>query len=381
MRYARLLLAAAALTLVSAGLNVVLGPDGEPTSLIRDVVMAIDKLAAGYAALNGKVDAMRADQSTLHDKVDAMRADQSTQQSQLAAQSTQLAAQSTQLAELRADQSTLHDKVDAMRADQSTQQSQLAAQSTQLAAQSTQLAELLDSAPTPRSAALVSACAATSTWLVTIVDANGCIRVCTAFAYEPARGAAVTFLSAGHCYSNASIGLGHRVTLERLSDARKLSCIIASFNVSAHSDDAILDCPDGSDIPGLSAAPPGRAVLSLPVAAAGFLLDAFSQRRVPLSRYALTTMLARIGDVAGQGVCLQAAASPLGPSCDGTPQASLLTEAAGFVDRAFSDGMSGGPLLDMQCRVIGITSARGCYTGIFVNLSGVDARLAAARAR
>ena len=339
MRYARLLLAAAALTLVSAGLNVVLGPDGEPTSLIRDVVMAIDKLAAGYAALNGKVDAMRADQSTLHDKVDAMRADQSTQQSQLAAQSTQLAAQSTQLA------------------------------------------ELLDSAPTPRSAALVSACAATSTWLVTIVDANGCIRVCTAFAYEPARGAAVTFLSAGHCYSNASIGLGHRVTLERLSDARKLSCIIASFNVSAHSDDAILDCPDGSDIPGLSAAPPGRAVLSLPVAAAGFLLDAFSQRRVPLSRYALTTMLARIGDVAGQGVCLQAAASPLGPSCDGTPQASLLTEAAGFVDRAFSDGMSGGPLLDMQCRVIGITSARGCYTGIFVNLSGVDARLAAARAR
>jgi len=43
--------------------------------------------------------------------------------------------------------------------------------------------------------------------------------------------------------------------------------------------------------------------------------------------------------------------------------------------------MSGGPLLDMQCRVVGSTSARGCSPGVFANRSGVDARLRLAAAR
>ena len=123
---------------------------------------------------------------------------------------------------------------------------------------------------------------------------------------------------------------------------------------------------------GLRPAPQGVAVLSLPVAVAGFFLDNLSQRRVPKSLYAFSTMLARIGDAAGPS-CGEGST----PLACGVGQPSLLVEAAGFVDRAVSTGMSGGPLLDMSCRVIGITSARGCYSGVFVNLSGVDARLAA----
>jgi hypothetical protein len=54
---------------------------------------------------------------------------------------------------------------------------------------------------------------------------------------------------------------------------------------------------------------------------------------------------------------------------------SILRVAGGFMDRPLTPGMSGGPLMVMQGFVVGISSARGCNSGIFVNLSGVDARL------
>jgi len=232
---------------------------------------------------------------------------------------------------------------------------------------------------TRRAAARVSECAAASTWLVTIVDASParCTSVCTAFAYEPAPGAPVAFVSAGHCFDGAFVGVGHAVVLERAGDGRSLNCTVASLSTSALADDAILDCPGAAGVAGLRPARPGRAVVGLPVAAVGFFLDSLSPRRVARSEYALTTMLARVGDAAGEGGVYAAApaAGEVPASCNAT-RWSALEQAAGFIDRAVAHGMSGGPLLDMSCGIVGITSARSCGAGVFVGLGGVDARLA-----
>ena len=235
---------------------------------------------------------------------------------------------------------------------------------------STDVAELLDAAPTPRAAALVAAVASETTWLATYVIEK-CVHVCSAFAYTRYPGAATAFVSAGHCYDRGGVGL--EVTLERPLDARVLLCTVASIAYSDHADDAILDCPGANGLVGLLPAPPNRSILSLPVAAAGFLLDNLSPRRVPESKYALTTMLARVGDAAGSSTCSHTVDE--GNSSCSEKRPSILCVAGGFMDRPLTPGMSGGPLMVMQGFVVGISSARGCNSGIFVNLSGVDARL------
>lgn len=241
---------------------------------------------------------------------------------------------------------------------------------TVVAGHSLLLAELLDAAPTPRAAALVAAVASETTWLATYVIEK-CVHVCSAFAYTRYPGAATAFVSSGHCYDRGGVGL--EVTLERPLDARVLRCTVASIAYSDHADDAILDCPGANGLVGLLPAPPYRAVLSLPVAAAGFLLDFMSPRRVPKSKYALTTMLARIGDAAGPSTCSHMVDE--GNSSCSEGRTSILRVAGGFMDRPLTPGMSGGPLMVMQGFVVGISSARGCNNGIFVNLLGVDARL------
>lgn len=215
---------------------------------------------------------------------------------------------------------------------------------------------------------------------MTIVDAlpSRCIEVCTAFSYEATPGAPAVFVSAGHCFDGPFRGRGHAVVLERLGDALKLNCTVAYLDFSELADDAILDCPGAVGVVGLRPAPPGRAVLSLPVAAAGFLLDGYSSHRITSSQYALVTLLARVGNAAGSlSECAAAGAeSKATASCNSTRRSSPLQRGvAGFLDRAVAHGMSGGPVLDMQCRVVGITSAHTCGAGIFVGLSGVNTQV------
>ena len=53
--------------------------------------------------------------------------------------------------------------------------------------------------------------------------------------------------------------------------------------------------------------------------------------------------------------------------------------ATGFVDGLVTRGMSGGPLLDLRCGVVGVLHGKGCESSIFMGLDAVDAYLAQKR--
>jgi hypothetical protein len=385
------------------------GPSGAaPDAATRELLGVLN---AGFAAFSGRLDIFSGRLDILSDRFDhldqnftgrldrldqnfdrlaqnfaAHRADTARLATQIAVFANATAAQLSAHSAILARHSALLEGHSALLEGHSAL---LEGHSALLEGHSALLADLLDATPTPRAAARVSACAGASTWLVSIVDTSPshCISVCTAFSYERAPGAPVAFISAGHCFEDAFVGVGHAVKLERVGDGISLNCTVSSLVSSSVADDAILDCPGAAGVTGLRPAQPGRAALSLPVAAIGFFPDNLSLRRVAGSTFALTTMLARISDAAGPGV--QCAAAPAAgeeaaPAAGDeaaqcvAPRLSKLVGAAGFIDRAVVGGMSGGPMLDMDCGVVGIVSARTCGAGLFVELSGVDARLARA---
>ena len=49
--------------------------------------------------------------------------------------------------------------------------------------------------------------------------------------------------------------------------------------------------------------------------------------------------------------------------------------ATGFVDGLVTRGMSGGPLLDLRCGVVGVLHGTGCESSIFMGFDAVDAYL------
>jgi hypothetical protein len=234
---------------------------------------------------------------------------------------------------------------------------------------SEQLSELLSSTHTPRSAAAVDACARSSVLhLAYPVLNNEPDGLCSAFAYQPNSSKDPVIVSAAHCFIN----LNGSITLKRLGDVIGWQCSVA-FTTKSPLDAAVLLCPGIGSVPGLVPAAVATR-LSQRVVIAGFAPDAFTGETLhhqPGSDIALHVDFARIVSVAGPrtkrdgSVCVSSAAPIHWP---------VKTQI--YASRRVTPGQSGGPLLDLQCGVVGISHGQSCDAGVFVSLAPVDAYIA-----
>ena len=254
------------------------------------------------------------------------------------------------------------------------------------------LQELLSSTLTPRSADLVDACARKSVFLVTFSSSNGgdlnengsnLIRHCSAFSYKPFPSRDAVIVTASHCFFpvfNKTSFLNKTpfvVFLSILDQHVRHECSVLDFRGSP--DDAtILSCPTLINIPGLLSSNDTR--LSQLVAITGFAADTYNTSTTFVNShhihndntdspsFALNVDFSRIVSIAGPPHKLQD-----GSVCvSSADEMTWPVHPSGFVDRRVTQGLSGGPILDLTCGVIGIAHGRSCNAGVFMNLLGVD---------
>jgi len=231
------------------------------------------------------------------------------------------------------------------------------------------VAELLSASQTPRSATRVSGCAKVSTRLVSFPDSP----LCSAFAYNSSRTDAVVFVTAAHCLKGLSAG--GTVALLGVGSAAPLSCTRAAGLSDPALDVAVLDCEGAVPVLGLAPSTRFAGGLSQILAIAGFAKDAYANAtdfHVRENMIALNVNFARTVGVAGPGVD-----DGICTSSDEDGRASA--KPLGFLDHRVTPGMSGGPILDMECGVVGIANGRSCGAGTYVSLAPVDAFLSARR--
>jgi chaperonin cofactor prefoldin len=238
------------------------------------------------------------------------------------------------------------------------------------------LQELLSSTLTSRSVDLVNACARKSVFLVTFSSTNGgdlnengsnLIRHCSAFSYKPFPSRDAVIVTSSHCFSsvyNKTSFLNKTpfvVFLSILDQHVRHECSVLDFRGSP--DDAtILSCPTLINIPGLSSSKKAR--LSQLVAITGFAR--YDNSDSPF--LALNVDFSRIVSIAGPRFKLQD-----GSVCVSSDDEMIWpVHPSGFVDSRVAHGISGGPILDLKCGVIGIALGRTCSRGSYTNLSGVD---------
>ena len=256
-----------------------------------------------------------------------------------------------------------------------------AAVDARFAAVDARLGELVESTVTVSAAMRVDACARSNVWhFVYVVNEtlpNGSVelreRSCSAFAFAPAVGAATAVVTANHC--TASLRLpGSRVSLEGVGGLPNVTCTLDINFAPEKNDAAVLLCPGASAVAGLapSATADAHLRLNLPVGVTGFAVDAYadSQRHLTgLRKFALNVDFAHIVGVVGPAIdgsgalCKSSGASRADCSAGAPP--------LGYVDRRVTPGMSGGPVLDMACGIVGIACGRSCAAGAFASLEGV----------
>ena len=230
------------------------------------------------------------------------------------------------------------------------------------------LFELLSSTQTPRSAAHVDACAQRSVLHIEYPLQNKTHPgICSAFAYRHDPNKTVKIVTAAHCF--AEFVPGADITLLHLGDSIRRTCIIMQVFLSPL-DAAVLSCTNVSSFIGLL--PSVGTRLSQVVAIAGFTNDSYVQDGYPSHHLyglpmALNVDFARIVSVAG----------PLknsdGSVCVSSPDfVEWVVSPSGFVDRRVTAGLSGGPVLDLQCGVVGIANGRSCDAGVFMSLAPID---------
>ena len=240
------------------------------------------------------------------------------------------------------------------------------------------LTELLSSTHTPRSAAFVDACAQRSVLHITFPLINKThplfngvnFGICSAFAYRPNPNKAISIITAAHCF--AELVPGAEITLKYLGDSISRTCSIL-YNFSSPLDAAILSCTDITNVIGL--VPSVGTRLSQVVAITGFTNDAYAgvtSHHLPGLAYALNVDYTRIVSIAGPPYT-----NPDGSVCVSSPDTiHWPVNPSGFVDRRVNAGLSGGPVLDLQCGVIGISHGRTCDAGVFMSLAPVNEYLA-----
>ena len=235
--------------------------------------------------------------------------------------------------------------------------------------------ELADATVTASVAETVSRCATASTFFVhyTMNETTGDLKRCSAFAYQSTAAAPTVLLTASHCLPGRDVTESLYAT--RLGDETFYTCNVV-VNLS-DDDAAIIDCGHLFPIAGLGLAPRAGPVSShVHVVAAGFVTDGYAgltDRHLKglLSTTALNLRYASTTDVVGP-----AANASSGVCVTSGLEASTLKRPAGFIDDVIFEGMSGGPVLDMRCRCLGIAHGHACKAAVFANLSAVDAYIA-----
>ena len=248
--------------------------------------------------------------------------------------------------------------------------------------------EILESSPTISSAERVAACATNAVFYVAAPIS------CSAFAYAPPDappGPALVFLTAAHCLTGpkGENWTSRPMQLHRTIGGDPLHCAAERVFPSPE-DAAVLVCAGAGAGATATPAAAGAAALSraggsprlgLSVVAAGFVADAFSG--TPMyslphdSRTTIKLTFARVSNTAGHWN---------NESCDvaHTGSATRPTwsiEPGGFFDGLVTRGMSGGPLLNLRCIVIGIIHGKGCESSIFARLDAVDKYLRGDRSK
>ena len=236
-------------------------------------------------------------------------------------------------------------------------------------------AEILSSTPTPLSAERVDACAKLSVWHYSYVTSANRSKACSAFLFTRTPGAAAAVVTAGHCV-RSFVNPGVSLVLRGVSALPTLSCVVWA-QLPAESDAALLNCTGAGGLAGLAPSL-GTGRLSQAVAIAGFSRDSYTgltSRHLPGEAVALNVDFAHVVGVAGPSIDAN------GELCvsSGADDAEFSgARPAGFVDRRVTPGLSGGPVLDLQCGVLGIAHGRSCGAGAFVGLGPVHDFLAEA---
>ena len=238
---------------------------------------------------------------------------------------------------------------------------------------------LLVSTLTPAAAQATLACARASiyilflfidTWNHTLGKLGPELNPCSAFAYAKLKGGDTLVVSAAHCFTNFS-----QTTIDatRLALARESRVTCRLLKSLPTSDSAVLRCADAPPLLRRAASAP---VFAQAVVAAGFYLEKFPDPDFPppLSvhdHFAMHVLTSTIAVSMGPGAA-SLAASGGGLSGGGLSLPTHTQPPFDVLQGMALQGMSGGPVLDVHCGVLGIISRRSTNTA-FANLDEVDA--------
>jgi hypothetical protein len=205
---------------------------------------------------------------------------------------------------------------------------------------------------------------------------------CTVFSYAPAGvppDQGPVFLTAAHCLTGPN-GEDWRsgIVLIGTRGESPLYCSAEAVFLSPE-DAAVLVCAGDGAAGAATAAGAaalsrsvGGARLGLAVVAAGFVPDAFeSMPRFSLPADPLTAMkltFAHVSNIAGIWNNISCDAAHTGPATT----KPWPVKPGGFFNGLVTRGMSGGPLVNLKCEVIGIIHGKGCESSVFASLRLVD---------
>ena len=188
-------------------------------------------------------------------------------------------------------------------------------------------------------------------------------------------------VTASHCLSRPFMAPSNlTISITYLGDDVIHDCSVL-YHQAPPEDSSILTCPGLTNLIGLVSS--GSSRLSQSVAITGFAVDTFNSsskktssktrsHHVPFSHFnssfALNVDFSRIVSVAGPPHKLKD-----GSLCVSSPSEDVWdVNPSGFVERQVREGMSGGPILDLKCGVVGISHGRSCNAGAYVDLTSVD---------
>ena len=279
----------------------------------------------------------------------------------------------------------LAEQVRLLRADADEREARLTASLHGMNASLTSLhadvAALLQVSPTVRAFEGLAACATASTWFIAapvncsaFFYASAGIRTAAGAGTGPNPGAGasagtppiVAVVTAAHCFDKLP-GL-ELLELKSTSGGSFVCSIMAIFK--SPNDLAVLSCP-GAPIDAPSLLVSTGSQLGLSVAAVGFVDSPFANTpRFSLPAFpsiSLKLTVAHLSNVAGYYNNVTCDTLQASPSSVVWP-----VEPTGFIDGLITRGMSGGPLLDLRCGVVGVLHGKGCESSIYMGLDAVD---------
>lgn len=315
-------------------------------------------MGSQFASLNSSMHSMGGQMTSLNSSVGSMG-------NQIASMGSQIASMGNQIISLNNSMVSLNTRVVQMEARFGNQIAHLIES----------VDELLASTLTPTAAQVTLACAKASvyilflwkqSWNDTLRMSTNVLVQCSAFAYREHKGGGTSVVSASHCFANVSETTSFDATRLALARDTRVKCGLLKVFTS---DSAVLRCEDAPPLLVRSGASP---VFAQAVVAAGFFNDKTGITTAlsvhdEFSMHVVSTNIAvsmgpedELKHLAGGGVPLLAVVPPQHPF--------------GMLHGKLLQGMSGGPVMDVRCGVVGIISQRTINTA-FTNLDEVDAWL------